>query len=135
MDHNCKTMNFTNRPLVSLSEVICWPTDTCALEDMVLTDEGESFLMHSDTDLYDKEGLMKLLRDHQKLLELGLKYSMEDPMAYDFMVRRLVYYNGHYQLPLLWRNHAMQLPGSGKLALKRLEDLKKRLNNNIIFKA
>ena len=84
-----------------------WPTDTCAFEDIVLTDEGESFLMHSDTDLCDKEGLMKLLRDHQELLEFGLKYLMENPIAYHLKVRRLVYDNGHYQLPLLWRNDAM----------------------------
>ena len=111
-----------------------WPTDTCDLEDMVLTEEGESFRMHSDTDLRDKEGLMKLLRDHQELLEFGLKYSMEDPIAYDLMVHRLVYDNGQYQLPLLWRNDAIQLPDSWGMAPKRLEGRKKRLNSNIDLK-
>ena len=111
-----------------------WPTNTCDLENMVLTDEGESFRMHSDTDLCDKEGLMKLLCDHKELLEFGLKYSKENPITYDLMVRRLVYDNGHYQLPLLWRNDAIQLPDSRKMALKRLEGLKKRLNNNIDLK-
>ena len=90
--------------------------------------------MHSDTDLCDKEGLMKLLRDHQELLEFGLKCSMEDPIVYNLMVHRLVYDNGHYQLPLLWRNDAIQLPDSREMALKRLEGLKKRLNNNIDLK-
>ena len=41
-----------------------WPTNTCNLEDIILTDERESFQMNSDTDLCDKEALMKLLRDH-----------------------------------------------------------------------
>ena len=113
-----------------------WPTDTCDLEDMVLTDQGESFQMYSDTDLCDKEGLIKLLRDHQEILEFGLKYSMKDRIAHDSMARRLVYDNSHYtpyQLPL-WRNNAMQLPGSGKMGQKRLESLKELLNSNIHLK-
>ena len=52
--------------------------------------------MHSDTDLCDKEGLIKLLRDHQEILEFELKYSMEHSIAYDLMVRRLVYDYDHY---------------------------------------
>ena len=59
---------------------------------------------------------------------------MEDSIAYDLMVRRLVYDNGHYQLPLLWRNDAIQLPDSREMTLKHLEGLKKRLNNNIDLK-
>ena len=90
--------------------------------------------MHSDTDLCNKKGLMKLLRDHQELLVFGLKYSIDHSIVYDLMVRRLVYDNGHHQLSLLWRNDAIQLPDSRKMALKRLEGLKKRLNNNIDLK-
>ena len=59
---------------------------------------------------------------------------MEDPIAYDLMPCRLVYDNGHYQLPVLWRNDAMQLPDSWEMALKRLKGLKKRLNSNSALK-
>ena len=74
---------------------LVWPTDTCDLEDIVLMDEEEWFQMHSDTDLCDEEGLIKLLPDHEEILEFGLKYSMEDPIAYDLAVHLLVCDNGH----------------------------------------
>ena len=59
------------------------------------------FSPNSDPDLYDKEGFMKLLHDHHEIRELGLKYSMEDSIAYNVMVRNLTDENGHYQLPML----------------------------------
>ena len=55
---------------------------------------------------------------------------MEDSIAYDVMVRNLTYKNGHYQLPLLWRNDAEKLPDSRMMALQRLKGLKRRLQNN-----
>ena len=88
------------------------------------------FSPNSDPDLYDKEGFMKLLHDHHEMRELGLKYSMEDSIAYDVMVRNLTYKNGHYQLLLLWRNDAERLPDSRMMALQRLKGLKRRLQNN-----
>jgi len=39
------------------------------------------FSLNPDPDLYDKEGIMKLLRDHQEMLEFSLKYAMEDHIA------------------------------------------------------
>ena len=88
------------------------------------------FSANFDPDLYDKEGFMKFLRDHQEMLEFGLKYSMEDPIAYNMMVRNLDYVEGHYQLPLLWRNDAEKLTDSREMALQRLKGLKRRLQRD-----
>ena len=109
--------NFLVRGLV-------WPSDVRDLYDIILTDEGKMFSANFVPDLYDKECFMKFLRDHQKMLEFGLKCSMEDPIAYDMMVRNLDYVEGHYQLPLLWRNDAEKLPDSCEMALQRLKGLK-----------
>ena len=46
------------------------------------------------------------------------------------MTRNARYVNGHYQLPLLWKNDALKLPPSRDMALKRLDSLKKRLLKN-----
>ena len=107
-----------------------WPSDVRDLHDIVLIDEGKMFSANFDPDFYDKEGFMKFLRDHQEMLEFGLKYSMEDPIAYDMMVRNLAYVEGHYQLPLLWRNEAEKLPDSREMALQRLKGLKRRLQRD-----
>ena len=74
-----------------------------------------------------------MLRDHKEILEFGFKYSMEDPIAYDIMCRKLQYRDGHYQLPLLWRNDAVKLPQSLGVALKRLDSLKRRLKKDLIL--
>ena len=68
-DHSCKPLYKPSSSFFVRGHV--WSTDTCDLEDMILTDEGESFQMHSDTDLCEKEILTKLLRDHQEMLEFG----------------------------------------------------------------
>jgi len=117
----------SSRPVSNLLvRGLVWPSDTQDIHDLLLTDEGETFSLKSDPDLYDKEGLMKLLRDHHEMLEFGLKYAMEDPIAYDMMVRNLSYVDGHYQLPLLWRNAAEKFPESKHMAWNRLTGLKKR---------
>ena len=46
------------------------------------------------------------------------------------MVRNVTLKNGHYQLPLLWRNDAKRLPDSRMRALQSLKGLKRRLENN-----
>ena len=114
---------------------LMWPSDVRDLHDLILTDEGEMFSPTGDASLYDNEGFMKLLRDHHEMLEFGLRYSMEDPIAYDMMVRNLKYEDGHYQLPLLWRNDADVLPRSQDMALQRLKGLKRRLQKNSDLKA
>ena len=107
-----------------------WPIDVQELDDMILTDEGEMFSSHPGTDFCDKEALLKMLQDQHEILEFGLHYSLEDPIAYDIMTRHLKYVDGHFQLPLLWKNDAVKLPASRDMALKRLECLKKRLIKN-----
>ena len=114
---------------------LMWPSDVRDLHDLILTDEGEMFSPTGDASLYDNEGFMKLLRDHHEMLEFGLRYSMEDPIAYDMMVRNPKYEDGHYQLPLLWRNDADVLPRSQDMALQRLKGLKRRLQKNSDLKA
>ena len=49
------------------------------------------------------------------------------------MTRKLRYVNGHYQLPLLWKNDAVGLPPSQDMALKRLDSLRKRLLKNPVL--
>ena len=122
----------TNLTTVSncLVRGLVWPSDVRDLYDIVLTDEGEMFSANFDPNLYEKEGFMKFLRDHQEMLEFGLKYSMEDLIAYDMMVRNLDHVEGHYQLPLSWRNDAEKLPDSREMALQRLKGLKRRLQRD-----
>ena len=74
-----------------------WPSDVRDLHDIVLTDKGEMFLANFDPNLYNKNGLMKALCDHQEMLEFGIKNSMEDPIAYYMMVRNLDYVEGYCQ--------------------------------------
>ena len=55
-----------------------------------------------------------MLRDRREMLKFGLNYSMEDPITYDVMLGRLEHVDGRYQLPLLWRNDAVELPRAGR---------------------
>ena len=110
-----------------------WPTDAQCLDDIILIDEGDFFSGHPGSELCDPEELMSMLRDHKEMLEFGFKYSMEDPIAYKIMCRKLQYRDGHYQLPLLWRNDAVKLPQSRSVALKRLDSIKRRLEKDFIL--
>ena len=125
-DNSLPTKNFLVRGLV-------WPSDTQDLEDVLLTDEGESFSLHTSAECSDKEGLLQMLRDHKQMLEFGLKYSLEDPISYDIMSRHVKYINGHFQLPLLWRNDAKKLPDSKLMAESRLVSLRKRLQKDPVL--
>ena len=98
-----------------------WPSDVQDLEDEILTDEGEIISLSSNADYCDKEGLLTTLQAHQEMLEFGLQYFVEDPVAYDIMQRNLKYKNGRYELPLLWRNDAVLLPNSYAMAIRRIE--------------
>ena len=52
---------------------------------------------------------------------------MEDPIAFEIMSRQLQYVNGHYEVPLLWKNSAAILPDNYPMAVRRLQSLKRRL--------
>ena len=55
---------------------------------------------------------------------------MEDPIAFDIMSRQLQHVNGHYELPLLWKNSAAILSASNLIAVRRLLSLKRPLLKN-----
>nr|CAB3263157.1 uncharacterized protein LOC104265735 [Phallusia mammillata] len=73
---------------------------------------------------------MQWLRSHEEVSNFGMKYSREDVVAYDMMTRLVERVNGHYQLPLPWKNDSEVLPDSLPMASGRLEGLKKRLLRN-----
>ena len=83
------------------------------------------FPLHQNL-LSDIEDFLKFLQ-HEEISELGSKYSIEDPMAFEIMSRQLQYVNGHYELPLLWKNSAAILPDSYPMAVRRHQSLKRRL--------
>ena len=109
---------------------LTWPAGTDSLQDLIITDEGEFFSQQGNSDLYDKEEFIKMLSSHKEMLEFGLKFSREDPIAYDAMCRNVKREDDHYQLPLLWRDDSCVLPDSKDVALKRLKGLKKRLQRD-----
>ena len=104
-----------------------WPANAQELEDLNVSDEGEFFPISSKPSLSDIEDFLKFLQEHKEISELGSKYSMEDPMAFEIMSRQRQYVNGHYELPFLWKNSAAILPDSYPMAVRRLQSLKRRL--------
>ena len=60
-------------------------------------------------------------------MEFGLKFSAEDIISYDIMKKCVEHLDGHYELPLLWKNSAQVLPDTLEMARKRMDGLKKRL--------
>ena len=54
----------------------------------------------------------------------------EDPVAYDLMFRSVCQVDGHYQLPLLWKNSAVTLPDGMQTAQNRLMVVKRRLQRD-----
>ena len=64
-----------------------WPPDLQDLENLVITYEGEFFCTTPTPEFSDKEYLLLFLQQHKEIGEVGFKYSMEDPIAYDIMSR------------------------------------------------
>ena len=75
-----------------------------------------------------------MFSSRKEMLEFGLKFSREDPIAYDAMCRNVKREDDHYQLPLLWRDDSCVLPDSKDVALKRLKGLKKRLQRDELLR-
>ena len=67
-------------------------------------------------------------------MEFGLKYSREDVLAYDLMTNSVRLVNGHFELPLLWKNDAKLMPDSFVTAKKRLIGIKGRLQRDHLLK-
>ena len=100
------------------------------LSDQIVTDDGEVFPSPFEFDTTNIDELMHWLKSNRELMEFGMKYSREDVVAYDLLARSVCQVDGHFQLPLLWRNAATEMPESLAMARKRLVGVKKRLERN-----
>ena len=89
----------------------------------MVTDD-EVFSSPFDFDTTNVDELMQWLKSNRELMEFGLKYSREDTVAYNLMSRSVSQVDGHYQLPLLWKNVAVTLPDGMQMAQNRLMGVK-----------
>ena len=106
------------------------PGNLSDLNDLLVTDDGEVFPSPFDFDTTNVDELMQWLKSNRELKEFGLKYSREDTVAYDLMSRSVCQVDGHYQLPLLWKNAAVTFPDSLQMAQNRLKGVKRRLQRD-----
>ena len=60
----------------------------------------------------------------------NVNHSREDRISYQFMIDNVEFKNGHYQLPLLWRDQKPQLPDNRHVVDQRLKSLKLRLSKD-----
>ena len=105
-----------------------------AMEGLLVTEEGELILPSEGLDAADIDSLMSWLKTNREVREFGSKYSAEDVVAYDCMSNSIVHKDGHYQLPLLWKNASVKLPDSLDMAKRRLESVKRRLERDDMLK-
>ena len=105
------------------------------MSNALITGDGDIYPLKGGLDCSDVENLMAWLKTHQEVQEFGLRYSAEDVVAYDFMKRSIAHKEGHYVLPLPWKNPAKVLPASLPMAEKRLAGVKRRLERNPELKA
>ena len=110
----------------------CHSIDNLLAEELLLNDRGEFWSCDQveNTDLLDMENLLTWLQSDKEASEFGMKYSREDVMTYDFMECYIEFVDGHYQMPLPWKNNAVKLPESRAMATRRLQHLKRRLEKN-----
>ena len=101
-----------------------------ALRDSIVTDEGEVYGPSVGLGAADVENLMSWLRSNVQVQQFGMRYSAEDVVAYDLMNKSVAREEGHFRLPLLWRNDAVVLPESLTMAKKRLSAVKQRLKRD-----
>ena len=55
-------------------------------------------------------------------------------VAYNCLSKSIVHKDGHSQLPLLWKNASVKLPDSLDIAKRRLESVKRRLEQDDVLK-
>ena len=60
-----------------------WQSDPQNLDDLLITNEEESFSKNPTADVSDIEDLIKTLHNHQGMFEFGLKYSLQHPIAHE----------------------------------------------------
>ena len=92
--------------------------------------DGIKSCMHVST-LHD-EGVCLERAPHDFVLSCGLECdnSKEDRVAFELMQNSVKIVDGHFQLPLLWRNKSVKLPNNLLVAKNRLESLKRRLTKD-----
>ena len=73
-------------------------------------------------------------RELDNIICHGKGLSIEDRKMYELMLESIKFDDGHYVLPLPWRNKEV-LPNNKTMALKRLKHLKKKLNKDPQLKA
>ena len=103
--------------------------DDPVLGEILVNDKGDVWNNPStmDTDLMNVEKLMSWAQMNKEVSEFGMKYSREDVVAYDLMKRNINYVEGHYELPLPWKNDSIVLPESLQNSERHLQLLKRRL--------
>ena len=101
-----------------------------AMSNVLISGDGDIYPPKGGLDCSDVENLMAWLKANQEVQEFGLRYSAEDVVAYDFMKKSIAHKDGHYVLPLPWKNPAKVLPVSLPMAEKRLAGVKRRMECN-----
>ena len=104
------------------------------VRDTIVTEDGEIFPRDKNVGIGDIDNLMSWLRANTEVLEFGLRYSLEDVVSYELMNKAIKLVDGHFQLPLLWRNSGVTLPDSLPMAKSRLEAVKRRLDRDPVLK-
>ena len=104
------------------------------VRDTIVTEDGEIFPQDKNVGIGDIDNLMSWLRANTKVLEFELRYSLEDVVSYELMNKAIKLVDGHFQLPLLWRNSGVTLPDSLPMAKRRLESVKRRLDRDPVLK-
>ena len=69
---------------------------------------------------------MNWIKSNQEAQDFGIKYSAEDVVAYDCMNSNIAFKDGHFELPLLWKDVSVEFPESISMARKRLDAVKRR---------
>ena len=91
------------------------------------SDKATSMYVHlHETETAPGIGILSPI-DSVRETELKTNQSSEDRIAYSRMKREIEHVDGHFQLPLLWREREPHLPDNRYIAEKRLLSLKRRL--------
>ena len=79
--------------------------------------------------------LMSWFKTNREARKFGLKnHSAKNVVAYDCISKSIIFKNGDYQLPLLWKNVSVKFPNSIDMATWRLESVKRRLEREVMLK-
>ena len=95
-------------------------------DNVLVTEEGEVISPSSGISALDVDNLMNWIKSNQEAQNFGIKYSAEDVVAYDCMNSNIAFKDGHFELPLLWKDVSVELPESISMARKRLDAVKRR---------